>query len=161
MDASTVMVKYTYNGDANFDGKVDRDDLNVFITYYLTPPSASVVGWQTADFNDDALVNRDDLNLFMYGYLNQGVVLGGAEAAAPMEVTGAPAAPATSGTVTVTSQILSAGGQAAIPSSSSPLASAPSSASQPSATSADLSIRPLNQDDTEASDEIVLTVNVG
>jgi hypothetical protein len=76
VDDTTVMVKYTYNGDANLDGKVDRDDLNVFITNYLTPPSAAQMGWQAADFNDDGVVDRNDLNLFMYGYLHQGAPLG-------------------------------------------------------------------------------------
>jgi len=78
VDDSTVMVKYTYNGDANLDGVVDRNDLNVFITNYLTLPPDSQMGWQAGDFNDDGVVDRNDLNLFMYGYLRQGSPLGGA-----------------------------------------------------------------------------------
>lgn len=58
-------------------------------------------------------------------------------------------------------QILRAGGQAAIPGSSATGASAPSSASQPAATSADMAIRPPDQDDIEATDEFVLTVKAG
>jgi autotransporter-associated beta strand protein/T5SS/PEP-CTERM-associated repeat protein len=77
VDATAVMVKFTYYGDANLDGKVDRNDLNVFITNYLVPPSAAQMGWQAADFNDDGVVDRNDLNLFMYGYLHQGDLLAG------------------------------------------------------------------------------------
>jgi autotransporter-associated beta strand protein len=76
VDATAVMVKYTYYGDLNLDGVVDSNDLKLFITNYLTPPPASQMGWQAGDFNDDGKADSNDLKLFVYGYLNQGTLLG-------------------------------------------------------------------------------------
>ena len=161
VDATSVLVRYTWWGDMNLDGKVDYNDVSILVYYYYHPPAADKMGWQTGDLNYDGVINYDDVSLMVYGYYHQGGPLGEAAEAAPMEVTGATMTPATSGTVTVTSQILSAGGQAAIPISGETTASAQSNASQPAATSTDLAILPPDRDNTEATDEIVLTVNVG
>jgi hypothetical protein len=164
VDDTTVMVKYTYNGDANLDGVVDRNDLNVFITNYLVPPGASQMGWQAADFNDDGAVDRNDLNLFMYGYLRQGLPLGEASGVTALAATSEPApapaspAPAAPASTTTASQILSAGGLAAIPGSGATGTSALSGASQPSATSADLDVRPPQSGNEDASGDAVLEV---
>jgi hypothetical protein len=169
VDTTSILVRYTYWGDLNLDGKVNYDDVSILVYYYCHPPAADKMGWQTGDLNYDGVMNYDDVSLMVYGYYHQGAPLGEASEAAPME-TSVPAAAATSQTAptstapasaTMNSLILSAGGQAAIPISGETTASAQSSASQPSAISADLAILPPNQDDAEATDEIVLTVNVG
>ncbi len=56
VDATTVLVKYTYAGDANLDGVINGDD-------YFQIDSASGQsrhGWSNGDFNYDSVVDGDD-----------------------------------------------------------------------------------------------------
>lgn len=59
VDSTTVVIKYTWLGDANCDGLVNSTDLSAI--------SASGTTWQTGDFNYDGKVNADDYALFMLG----------------------------------------------------------------------------------------------
>ena len=56
VDATTVLVKYTYTGDATLDGKVDVDDFGR-IDFSV---SIAGRGWSNGDFNYDGKINVDD-----------------------------------------------------------------------------------------------------
>jgi hypothetical protein len=68
-DLSSVLVKYTYVGDANLDGKVDGAD--------LARMTAGGSDWLHGDFNYDGVVNGDDYALFNLGASRQGSQLTG------------------------------------------------------------------------------------
>jgi autotransporter-associated beta strand protein len=57
VDPSTVLIRYTYAGDANLDGAVDIRDLYALATHYNT--SGDV--WTSGDFNYDGVTNVKDL----------------------------------------------------------------------------------------------------
>ena len=57
-NAGDILVKYTYYGDANLDGKVDGSDYSLIDTAYLADKShPTVTGWYNGDFNYDGVVN--------------------------------------------------------------------------------------------------------
>jgi hypothetical protein len=56
---SDVIVKYTYYGDANLDGKVDGSDYSLIDNGYLK----HLAGWYNGDFNYDGIVNGSDYTL--------------------------------------------------------------------------------------------------
>jgi T5SS/PEP-CTERM-associated repeat protein/autotransporter-associated beta strand protein len=59
----TVIVKYTYNGDANLDGKVTYDDYGPILDNFgnATPGLADIqTAWLMGDLNFDGVVNYDD-----------------------------------------------------------------------------------------------------
>jgi hypothetical protein len=56
VDASSVLVKFTYGGDASFDGKLNIDDY----TKIDSGIAAGTRGWLNGDFNYDGKVNIDD-----------------------------------------------------------------------------------------------------
>jgi hypothetical protein len=62
--SSSVLVKYTYVGDANLDGVVNGTDLAMM--------AANGTSWMQGDFNYDGVVNADDYALFMLGNAGQG-----------------------------------------------------------------------------------------
>jgi hypothetical protein len=59
VDSSTVLVAYTYAGDANLDRVVNSLDFNVFLTDYGKTGAV----WTQGDFNYDFVVNTLDFNL--------------------------------------------------------------------------------------------------
>jgi GH25 family lysozyme M1 (1,4-beta-N-acetylmuramidase) len=61
VDASSVLVKYTYAGDANLDGKVNIDDYGRIDAN--VGQSGSTFGWYNGDFNLDGKINIDDYGL--------------------------------------------------------------------------------------------------
>jgi hypothetical protein len=61
---SDVLVKYTWVGDANLDGKVTFDDFQDFLLGYSGTQQAD---WFTGDFNYTGQVNFDDFNIFLTG----------------------------------------------------------------------------------------------
>ena len=70
-DTSAVVVKYTYIGDANLDGRINIDD-------YTCVDSGSAVGatgWYNGDLNLDGRVNIDDYVLIDNASSSQGSVL--------------------------------------------------------------------------------------
>ncbi len=71
------LIKYTYYGDSNLDGKVDLgNDFNLFLQGVLTPHSNI---WELGDYNYDGGVDFIDFRLFIDGYATQGQPLGGLE----------------------------------------------------------------------------------
>jgi hypothetical protein len=71
VDATAVLVKFTYAGDANLDGKLNIDDY----THIDQGIAAAKTGWFNGDFNLDGKINIDDYVLIDGAIANQGVVL--------------------------------------------------------------------------------------
>ena len=72
IDASTVIVKFTYGGDTNFDGKLDADDYGTIDFSTLVPGS---FGYAAGDFNFDGKVDADDYGVIDFNILAQDGVL--------------------------------------------------------------------------------------
>jgi hypothetical protein len=62
IDSTTVLIKFTYFGDANLDGKVDIQDLLALARHYNTTGNQV---WTNGDFNYDGVVNNTDLTLLV------------------------------------------------------------------------------------------------
>ena len=67
-----VLVKYTWNGDANFDGRVTFDDYVKIDTGFNT----HLTGWLNGDFNYSGAVNFDDYVLIDIAFNQQNGTLG-------------------------------------------------------------------------------------
>jgi autotransporter-associated beta strand protein len=70
--ASDVLVKYTYYGDANLDGKVDGSDYSLIDAGYA---SGALSGWQHGDFNYDHVIDGSDYSLIDNAFNNQGAAI--------------------------------------------------------------------------------------
>jgi autotransporter-associated beta strand protein len=68
VSADCVVVKYTWIGDMDLDGKVTVNDYLEFLQYYAAPPPAENISWMTGDFNYDGLINVNDYLLLLGGY---------------------------------------------------------------------------------------------
>jgi hypothetical protein len=68
VDGTTVLVKFTYGGDANLDGKINIDDY-VKIDNGI---ASGLSGWANGDFNYDGKVNIDDYVIIDSNIVNQG-----------------------------------------------------------------------------------------
>ena len=62
-----ILVKYTWNGDANLDGVVNADDYFRVDTGFITQAG----GYQNGDLNYDGVVNADDYFLIDSAFLGQ------------------------------------------------------------------------------------------
>jgi hypothetical protein len=71
IDTTAVLVKYTYYGDADFNGKVNFDD------YVRTDSGFNNhrTGWVNGDFNGNGVVNFDDYVLIDQAFNTQGAPL--------------------------------------------------------------------------------------
>jgi hypothetical protein len=78
-----VLVKFTYGGDANLDGKINVDDYGRIDSN--VGQNGSVFGWYNGDFNYDGKINVDD-----YGIIDANIGVQGP----PIPTDGASAAPA-------------------------------------------------------------------
>lgn len=59
VDGDSVLLKYTYLGDANMDGKVNALDFNILASNY---GNQNFPGWTEGDTNYDAVVDTTDFN---------------------------------------------------------------------------------------------------
>jgi hypothetical protein len=59
VDATTLLVKYTYYGDGNLDGQVDIRDLYLLASHF----KGTNTFWTEGDFNYDGVTNAKDLGL--------------------------------------------------------------------------------------------------
>ena len=66
IDSTSVLVKFTWGGDANLDGQINIDDYGQID--FNVQSSGSVFGWFRGDFNLDGLINVDD-----YGVIDSAV----------------------------------------------------------------------------------------
>jgi autotransporter-associated beta strand protein len=73
----SILLKYTYYGDANLDGKVDGSDYSRIDTAYLADranPTAAT-GWYNGDFNYDGVVNGSDYTIMDNAFNRQGAFI--------------------------------------------------------------------------------------
>jgi hypothetical protein len=70
-NSTDILVKYTYYGDANLDGKVDGSDFSLLDNGYAT----HLTGWYNGDFNYDGVVNGSDYTLIDNAFNEQGASL--------------------------------------------------------------------------------------
>jgi hypothetical protein len=68
---SSVLVKFTYYGDADFNGQVNFDDYSRTDAGFSTGRS----GWLNGDFDGNGTVNFDDYSLIDLAFNSQGVGL--------------------------------------------------------------------------------------
>jgi ELWxxDGT repeat protein len=68
LDGSAVIVKYTYGGDANLDGKINVDDY----TRIDFNVALGTTGWYNGDFNYDGKINVDDYTIIDFNVGIQG-----------------------------------------------------------------------------------------
>jgi len=80
-----VLVKYTYDGDTNFDGQVDGSDYANIDNGYLH----KLTGWFNGDFNYDGTVNGSDYTLIDNSFNQQGAAISAAVATSTAQVGGA------------------------------------------------------------------------
>ena len=66
-----MLIKYTYYGDANLDGKVNASDYSLIDNGYLN----HLTGWFNGDFNYDGVVNGSDYTLIDNAFNMQGALL--------------------------------------------------------------------------------------
>jgi hypothetical protein len=67
--SNDLLIKYTYTGDFNLDGKVDGADYNIFALNYDAGASTGN-DWALGDTNDDGLLNGQDYNNFSFDFNN-------------------------------------------------------------------------------------------
>jgi hypothetical protein len=67
-DASAILVRYTYYGDANLSGAVDSADYASIDNGFLQ----NLTGWSNGDFNYDGVVNGSDYTLIDNAFNQQG-----------------------------------------------------------------------------------------
>jgi hypothetical protein len=72
--ASDTLIKFTYGGDANLDGKINVDDYGQID--FNIGSSGSVFGWFNGDFNYDGKINIDDYGIIDFNVVAQGAPLG-------------------------------------------------------------------------------------
>jgi fibronectin-binding autotransporter adhesin len=88
VSTSDVLLKYTYYGDANLDGKVDGSDYSLIDNSYEMEgwgngsPTTTISGWYNGDFNYDGVVDGSDYTLMDNAFNSQGAQLS-AEIASP------------------------------------------------------------------------------
>jgi len=72
-----LLVKYTYYGDANLDGKVDGTDYSRIDNAYLADEThpGEYTGWYNGDFNYDGVIDGSDYSLIDNAFNTQGVAL--------------------------------------------------------------------------------------
>ena len=75
VDDSSVLIRYTYRGDANLDGFISGDDYSA-IDFSSGVPGAS--GWVNGDFNYDGVISGDDYAAIDFNLVAQGPSLGDA-----------------------------------------------------------------------------------
>jgi len=71
VDTMSVLVKYTYYGDADLNGIVDERDLDRFSTGYSDQRSATpkgLNGWAWGDWDNNGTIDERDLDLFSTAY---------------------------------------------------------------------------------------------
>ena len=82
-----TLVKYTYYGDANLDGKVDGADYGQIDAGFLS--GGALTGWFYGDFNYDGVVDASDYTLIDNGFNLQGPSLSAAVAVPTAELSAA------------------------------------------------------------------------
>ena len=71
IDTTAVLVKFTYYGDADFNGLVNFDDYSRIDGGFLNNRS----GWLNGDFDGNGLINFDDYSLIDFAFNSQAAPL--------------------------------------------------------------------------------------
>jgi autotransporter-associated beta strand protein len=71
--ATDVLLKYTYYGDTNLDGKVDGSDYSRIDAGFLS--NGAMTGWYNGDFNYDGVINGSDYTLIDNAFNTQGAAI--------------------------------------------------------------------------------------
>jgi autotransporter-associated beta strand protein len=69
VDASAVLIHYTYGGDATMDGKINIDDYGQ-IDFNIASPTPAL-GWFNGDFNYDGKIDIDDYGIVDFNVTQQ------------------------------------------------------------------------------------------
>jgi len=70
VDATSVLIKYTWWGDANLDGRIDANDYDVIDKNFLFNKNPSAP-WFTGDFNYDGVIDANDYDRIDKAFLFQ------------------------------------------------------------------------------------------
>jgi autotransporter-associated beta strand protein len=91
--ATDVLIKYTYYGDTNLDGKVDASDYSRIDAAYLADKSnpTALTGWYNGDFNYDGVINGSDYTLIDNAFNTQGAYIASAIASPTDQIAGSDA----------------------------------------------------------------------
>jgi hypothetical protein len=73
LDLGWIVVRCTYNGDANLDGVINADDYFALDSGYIRQSR----GYDNGDFNYDRLINADDYFLIDSAFIGQQSPLAG------------------------------------------------------------------------------------
>ena len=73
VDATSILIRFTYAGDATLDGFISGDDYSA-IDFASGTPGAD--GWSNGDFNYDGLISGDDYAIIDFNLVAQGPPLG-------------------------------------------------------------------------------------
>src|SRR6185437_16636918 len=73
-DATSILIRYTYSGDADLNGSVNGDDYFRIDAGY----ASHAVGFSNGDFDDNGRIDADDYFLIDANYAHQGPVLAAA-----------------------------------------------------------------------------------
>jgi len=85
-----VLIKYTYYGDTNLDGKVDGSDYSRIDNGCLN----NLTGWFNGDFNYDGVINGSDYTLIDNAFNTQGAQISDEVAGVTAQIAGASGASA-------------------------------------------------------------------
>jgi autotransporter-associated beta strand protein len=88
---SAIVVRYTWIGDMDLDGKVTVNDYLEWLYYYRFQPDTANVSWMTGDFNYDGLINVNDYLMLLAGYRGQSSELSTGEMITSLSMTPEPA----------------------------------------------------------------------
>jgi hypothetical protein len=82
VDLSSVLVKYTWYGDANLDGVVDSNDYDMIDNAWLLWTTQETIPeggfrWGVGDFNYDGVIDSNDYDKIDNAFMLQGAPLGG------------------------------------------------------------------------------------
>ncbi len=77
--AGAIVVKCTWMGDMDLDGKVTVQDYEEFIHYYFNKPTADTTTWMTGDSNFEGKINVNDYLMLLAGYQHQSRTLAAEE----------------------------------------------------------------------------------
>jgi alpha-amylase len=80
VDTNTILIKYTYYGDANLDGQVNGSDYTAIDNGF----NEGLTGWNNGDFNYDGVINGDD-----YALIDNAFNMVGSLAATPQDMVAA------------------------------------------------------------------------
>jgi hypothetical protein len=87
VDATSILVRYTWWGDVNLDGVVDGNDYDVIDNAFVFGDGGRGYGWWTGDFNGDGAVDGNDYDRIDNAFVFGGGPMGGAPAAVPEPAT--------------------------------------------------------------------------